>query len=111
MITTAARSALLADEVQRVAGELSRASAVMDDLRLRVHGVGQLRWESRSAAAFREILGQRERQMQAAAGMLLDAAAMLTRYAELLRAAALEASFCQVSSNPFAVSGAPGLLR
>ncbi|MCY0905053.1 hypothetical protein [Arthrobacter sp. H14-L1] len=111
MITTAARSALLADDVQRVAGELSRASAVMDELRLRVHSAGQLRWESPAAAAFREVLAHQERQMQAAAGMLLDSAAMLARYAAQLRAVALEASLCHVSPDPFAGTGGPGLLR
>ncbi|MBG0740804.1 hypothetical protein IV500_15620 [Paeniglutamicibacter antarcticus] len=111
MITTAARSAMLAEDVECVAGELLRAAAEMDELRLQVHGAGQLRWESPSAAAFREVLAQRERRMQNAAGMLSDAAAMLVQYAAQLRTVALEKSLHDTGPDPFAWTGGPGLLR
>ncbi len=85
-MTTRERSGPRADEVARIAGELSRAAEDMDGLRYRVNGAGQMRWQSPAATAFRNLLAERERRMQGAAGMLRDSAAMLQGYASRLYA-------------------------
>ncbi|MDJ0357122.1 hypothetical protein [Paenarthrobacter sp. PH39-S1] len=104
-MTTAGRLAPRADDVARLTGDLFRAAEDMDGLRCRVHGAGQLRWQSPAATAFRNLLAERERRMQDAAGMLRDGAEMLHRYASQLYAEESDGTAGQSALGSLAGSG------